>query len=176
MCSLSRGAAGSLSVSMARHATLKGRSSGAHPTRFRQVNGFRSTSDQAPSRSFAAVTPRRASHPESLAKAAFAGRGDADRARLGTAADPVQRKAARRERRTKGAADMEAPLAPIETGPAIDVAAPAGIEIHPEVAAKTHAGLGHRAALAGQLDIAVFGQRVGQTDAELAGEMVVACA
>src|SRR6202022_2871751 len=64
--------------------------------------------------------------------------------------------------------------APVETGPAIDMAAPAGIEIHPEVAAKTDAGLGHRAAFAGQLDIAVLGQRIGETDAELAGEMVVA--
>src|SRR5580700_9678304 len=114
----------------------------------------RSTSDQAPAKRFAAVTPRRASHPESLAKAAFAGRGDTDRTRLGAAANPVQRKAARRERRTKGAADVQAPLAPVETGSAIDMAAPAGIEIHPEVAAKTDAGLGHRAALAGQLDIA----------------------
>src|SRR5947208_14736767 len=70
---------------------------------------------------FGAVARTPGSHPESLAKAAFAGRGDADRARLGVAADPVQREAARCQRGTKGAADMEAPLAPVETGPAIDV-------------------------------------------------------
>src|SRR6266542_2318961 len=111
---------------------------------------------------------------ESLAKSAFAGRGDDDRARLRVAADSVQRKTARRQRRTEGAADMQAPLAPVETGPAIDMPACGPAEIHPELAAKAEAGLGHRAALARQLDIAVLGQCIGQPDAELAGEMVVA--
>src|SRR5229473_3817467 len=111
----------------------------------------RSMSDQAPAKTFAAVRPMRASHPESLAKAALAGRGDADRPRLRVTADPVQRETARCQRRTEGAADVEAALAPVETGPAIDVRARAGAEIHLEVAAKADAGLGHRAALGGQL-------------------------
>src|SRR5205823_1399038 len=111
---------------------------------------------------------------ESLAKAALAGRGDADRSRLRVAADPVQPEAARRQRRTEGAADMQAPLAPVETWPAIDVRARTAIEVHPEIAAKADAGLGHRAALAGQLDIAALGQGVGQPDGELTGEVVIA--
>src|ERR1700724_2330444 len=94
----------------------------------------RSTSDQASSKTFVGVMRTRASHAEALAKPAFAGGGDADRPRRLVAADPVQRKAARRRPRPEGAADMEPPLAPVEPGPAIARPPAAGVEIHPEIA------------------------------------------
>src|SRR6266853_4846593 len=159
MCSLSRGAAGSalleldeegcsgaaVAVSMARHCNIGGASDGSASYTLPPNRWFPVPCPGRPRpKPFAAVTQIPASHPESLAKAAFAGRGDADRARLRVAADPVQRKTARRQRGAKGAADMQAPLAPVETGPAIDVPAGSGAQIHPELAAKPDAGLGHR--------------------------------
>src|SRR5438067_4425778 len=162
MCSLSRGAAGSLSVSMARHRNIEGAFVGSASYTLPPRKWFPVQGPISPGANFAAAGRPHVSHTESLAKAALAGRGDADRARLGVAADPVQPEAARRQRRTEGAADMQAPLAPVETWPAIDVRARTAIEVHPEIAAKADAGLGHRAALAGQLDIAALGQGVGQ--------------
>src|SRR5258708_12368028 len=127
-----------------------------------------SRAGEAPAKPLAAATPAGASHSESLANPALAGRGAAARARLRAAGDPVQRKAARRQRGAKGAADMQAPLAPVETGPAIDVPAGSGAQIHPELAAKPDAGLGHRAALAGQLDVTPLGHSAAHSDPHLA--------
>src|SRR5437660_7502 len=161
MCSFSRGAAGSLSVSMARHREVEGAFIGSASYTLPARKWFPVQRPVRPRpKPFAAVARTPGSHPESLAKAAFAGRRDANRPRLGVAADPVQRETARRQRRAEGAADMEAPLAPVETGPAIDMRARSGAEIHAKVAAEADAGLGHRAALAGQLDIAALGARV----------------
>src|SRR5438105_14172231 len=108
MCSFSRGAAGSLSVSMARHREVEGAFvwSASYTLPARKWFPVQRPVRPRP-KPFAAVARTPGSHSESLAKAALTGRGDADRARLGVAADPVQRKAARRQRRPEGAADME---------------------------------------------------------------------
>src|SRR5438270_10574427 len=156
MCSLSRGAAGSLSVSMARHRNIEGAFVGSASYTLPARKWFPVQGPISPGANFAAARRPHASHTESLAKAALAGGGDADRPRLRVAADPVQPETARRQRRTEGAADMQAPLAPVETGPAIDMRARTVAEIHPEIAAEADPGLGHRAAFAGQFDIAAF--------------------
>src|SRR6478735_8552365 len=113
---------------------------------------------------------RRWSHAKGLAEAALACRRHRDRARFAVAADPVQRKAARREPGAERAADMQPPLAPIEARPAIDPRR-RGTQIQTEGAEKFHAGLGDRAALIRQLDIAALAQRIGEPDPELAGQM-----
>src|SRR5712671_2608315 len=132
----------------------------------------RSMSDKPGRKPLAAA--RRRSHPERLPEAALAGRGHRDRARFAVAADPVQREAARRQLGAERAADMQAPLAPIEAGPAIEAGGRTGGQLQSEAAEKIHAGLGHRAAFAGQLDIAALAERIGEPDPELPREMVVA--
>src|SRR5437588_8306493 len=129
-------------------------------------------SDKHPPKTLAAA--RRRSHPQGFAKAALAGGSDRDRARFAVAADPVQREAARRQLGAERAADMQAPLAPVEAGSAIEVGGRVGAQLQAEPPEEIHAGLGDPAAFAGQLDITAFAERIGELDPELAGEMVVA--
>src|SRR5436853_785752 len=119
------------------------------------------------------VAGRWHSHAERLAEAALAGGSDRDGARFAVAADPVQREAARRQLGAERAADMQAPLAPVEARPAIEAGGRAA-QLHAEPPEEIHPGIGHRAAFVGQLDIAALAERVGEPDTELAGEMVVA--
>src|SRR5258706_4554779 len=93
-----------------------------------------------PGRNPLAAAGRR-SHPERLPEAALAGRGHRDRARFAAAADPVQREAARRQLGAERAADMQAPLTPVEAGTAIEAAGRTGAQLHAEVPEKIHAGL-----------------------------------
>src|SRR5437763_13867102 len=90
---------------------------------------------------------RRWSHAKGLAEAALARRRHRDRARFAVAADPVERKAARREPGAERPADMQPPLAPIEARPAIEPRR-CGNQTQTESTEKFHAGLGDRAALA----------------------------
>src|SRR5258707_13649527 len=110
------------------------------------------------------------SHAERLAEAALAGGSDRDGARFAVAADPVQREAARRQLGAERAADMQAPLAPVEAWAAIEVGGRAGAQLQAEPPEEIHAGFGDPAAFAGQLDIAALAERVGKPDPELAGE------
>src|SRR5258707_3553481 len=128
----------------------------------------RSMSDKPGRKPLAAA--RRRSHPERLPEAALAGWGHRDRARFAAAADPVQREAARRQLGAERAADMQAPLAPVEAWAAIEVGGRAGAQLQAEPPEEIHAGFGDPAAFAGQLDIAALAERVGKPDPELAGE------
>src|SRR5437764_12283958 len=107
----------------------------------------RSMSDKHPPKTPAAA--RRRSHSQGFAEAALAGGSDRDRARFAVAADPVQREAARRQLGAERAADMQAPLAPVEAGPAIEVGGWAGAQLQAEPPDEIHAGLGDPAAFAG---------------------------
>src|SRR4030095_6213542 len=90
------------------------------------------------------------------------------------AANPVQHEAARRQLGAECAADMQAPLAPVETRPAIEARGRARAQLQAEPPEEIHAGIGDRAAFVGQLDIAALAERIGEPHPELAGEMVVA--
>src|SRR5437764_13521589 len=94
---------------------------------------------------------RRRSHSQGFPEAALAGGSDRDGARFAVATDPVQRQAARRQLGAERAADMQAPLAPVEAGPAIEVGGRAGAQLQAEPPQKIHTGLGDPAAFAGQL-------------------------
>src|SRR5205085_39848 len=107
----------------------------------------RSMSDKHLPKTPAAV--RRRSDSQGFAEAALAGGSDRDRARFAVAADPVQREAARRQLGAECAADMQAPLAPVEARPAIEVAGRAGAQLQAEAPQEIHAGLGDPAAFAG---------------------------
>lgn len=48
------------------------------------------------------------------------------------------------------------------------------IDVDAELAQQLHAGIGHQAAVLGQLDLAVGDKRVGERHAETTGEVVVA--
>src|SRR3954452_19875862 len=116
---------------------------------------------------------RRRSDPQGFAEAALAGGSDRDRARFAVAADPVQREAARRQLGAQRAADMQAALAPVEAGPAIEAGGWAGAQLQAEAPEEIHAGPGDSAAFAGQRDLAALAERGGEPHPELAGEMVV---
>src|SRR5438067_13548789 len=131
----------------------------------------RSMSDKHPPKILGGA--RRRSDSQRLAEAALAGGSDRDGARFAVAADPVQREAARRQLGAERAADMQAPLAPVEARPAIEAGGRAA-QLHAEPPEENHPGIGHRAALGGQPDITALAERVGEPDTELAGEMVVA--
>src|SRR5258706_1048907 len=96
----------------------------------------RSMSDKPGRNPLAAA--RRRYHRERLPEAALAGWGHRDRARFAAAADPVQREAARRQLGAERAADMQAPLAPVEAGAAIEAGSRTGAQLHTEVPEKIH--------------------------------------
>src|SRR5437868_1341560 len=117
----------------------------------------RSMSDKHQPKTLAAA--RRRSHSQGFAEAALAGGSHREGARFAVAADPVQREAARRQLGAERAADMQAPLAPVEAWAAIEVGGRAGAQLQAETPEEIHAGFGDPAAFAGQLDITALAER-----------------
>jgi hypothetical protein len=73
------------------------------------------------------------------------------------------------------AGDVIAPLAPIETGLAINpLAARRRLQVGAEPGEKARAGVGDLAAVVVENDIALGDERVGYRDGGLTGEMIVA--
>jgi hypothetical protein len=111
---------------------------------------------------------------EQLTKAALAVRGDFQRARIADARDPAEFEAASGESRAERAGQMEPALAPIDTGAAKRTAAALDVlEMDAEVGEEFLAGARDHAAVFAEHDVLVPGQRVGQSDAETTGDMVV---
>src|ERR1051325_6824256 len=114
------------------------------------------------------------SDPEGVAEAALASPGDRHGARIGFALNPTQREAAIGQRFSECPADMQPPLAPVETRPTEYRAVFSGAEIDAELTEEALAFVGDGAAFGRQLDMAALGERVSERDAEPAREMVVA--
>src|SRR5580704_11160864 len=112
---------------------------------------------------------------EQRAKAALAVGGNLQRARIADARDPAEFEAAAGERRTERAGQMQPALAPVDTWPAERAAAALDVlKMDAEVSEEFLAGVRDHAAVFAKDDVFVPGERVGQSDAEPSGNMVVA--
>src|SRR5436853_33311 len=101
--------------------------------------------------------------------------GDGQRARISAALDPAEVEEPGAQPGADGAGDMRAALAPVEAGAAErPLRSLADGKFHPKRPEKFGASRGYFAAIFGQHDVAVLGQRVGDPDAKPAGDVVVA--
>src|SRR6266513_4075 len=104
-----------------------------------------------------------------------ADRRDGKRARIALAGNPAQLHQAARDRGADRAGKVRTPLAPVDAGAAeCAAAAPRGGQIDAEFVEERFAALRHHAAIVGEFDVTMLLERVGQSHAELARDVVVA--
>ena len=115
------------------------------------------------------VTPKTSLNPFSPFAEILSAREIAD------AGDPAELETALGKRHAQRAGKMRPALAPIQARPAKGAAAaPQILEIDAEVQQVFFAGARDHAAVLAEDDVLVPGQRIGQRDAEAAGDMIVA--
>ena len=100
---------------------------------------------------------------------------DGERAAVALARDPAQIEEPVRDRGADRACEMRAPLAPVDAGTAERAPAAArGGQVDSQFVEEHLARLGDDAAIVAELDVAMLLQRVGERDAKLASDVVVA--
>src|SRR4029453_6198405 len=112
-------------------------------------------------------------HAKRVEQACFPRRGQPQRAAVALPDEPTQVQTAMPDLRAHQTGDMISPLAPVETGPTEDAFA-ARAQIRAERAQKPRAGIRHLAAVLGEDDVSIGDERIGDGDADLAGQVVVA--
>src|SRR5262249_48103993 len=112
-------------------------------------------------------------HAERVEQACFPRRGQPQRAAVALPDEPTQVQTATPDLRADQTGDMISALAPVETGSTEDTFA-ARAQIRAERAQKARAGIRHLTAVLGEDDVSIGDERIGDGEADLAGEMIVA--
>src|SRR5499433_4122278 len=112
-------------------------------------------------------------HAERVEQAYFPRRGQPQRAAVALPDEPTQVQIAMPDLRAHQTGDMISALAPVETGSTEDALA-AQTQIRTERGQKARAGIRHLAAVLGEDDVSIGDERIGDGDADLAGQMIVA--
>src|SRR5207244_3363300 len=108
-----------------------------------------------------------------MGQACLSRRGQPQRAAVALADEPTQIQAAPPDLRAHKTRDMISALAPVETRPAEDSFA-ARAQVRTEFGQKARARIRHLAAVLGKDDVPIRDERVGDGDADLAGQVIVA--
>src|SRR5262249_17648819 len=108
-----------------------------------------------------------------IGQAYLSPRGQPQRAAVALAHEPTQTQAAPPDLRAHKTRDMKSALAPVETGPAEDAFA-ACAQVRTEFGQKARARIRHLAPVLGEDDVSVGDERIGDGDADLAGQVIVA--
>src|SRR5262249_23560186 len=112
---------------------------------------------------------------ENLQQALLALGRDDEPARIARPLDPAEIETARGKRGADSAAEVRTPLGPVEAGAAEEAAAcPRLRKIDAELAQERGARFGDRAALGSEQDVPARAELLGQPDAELSGQVIVA--
>src|SRR5262249_46758668 len=116
--------------------------------------------------------PRQAP-PERIEQARFPSRCQPQRAAVALPDEPAQIQTATPDLRAHKTGDMISALAPVETGSTEDSFA-ARAQIRAERGEKARARIRHLATVLGEHDVPIGDERIGDGDADLAGQMIVA--
>src|SRR5262249_20553200 len=108
-------------------------------------------------------------HAERVEQACFHSRGQTQRAAVARQYEQTKIQTAMPDLRAHQTGDMISALAPVETGSTEDAFA-ARAQIRTERGQKARAGIRHLAAVLGEDDVSVGDERVGDGDADLAGQ------
>src|SRR5215469_10538650 len=114
-------------------------------------------------------------HSKRLGQASLSRRGQPQRAAVTLADEPTQTQTAPPDLRAHKTRDMISALAPVETGSAEDAFA-ARAQVRAEFGQKARARIRHLAPVLGEDDVSIGDERIGDGDADLAGQVIVASA
>src|SRR5262249_45518424 len=112
-------------------------------------------------------------HAERVEQAYFPRRGQPQRAAVALPDEPAQVQTAMPDLRAHQTGDMISALAPVETGSTEDSLA-ARPQVRAERGQKSRARIRHLAAVLGEHDVPIGDERIGDGDADLTGQMIVA--